>query len=210
MTVHHDLHHGAYVEKLNLALENYPDLQQYTALWLLLNLDKIPEKIRTVVRQNAGGHVNHSLFWKAMKPAGGGEPIGELATAINRDFGSFEKFKAVFEKVGSGVFGSGWVWLVRVHEDGGKLAVVTTSGHDHPLMQGKFPILLNDLWEHAYYLHYESQRGDYQKAWWSVVDWKEASRRYELSNHSAEKIWEAEGGHLLAPDAEAAIVPPAE
>lgn len=197
MTVHHDLHHGAYVEKLNLALEGYPDLQRYSALWLLLNLDQVPEEIRDPVHHNAGGHVNHSLFWRAMKPAGGGAPEGELAEAIDRDFGSFDTFKTAFEKAGSGVFGSGWVWLVRVHDNGGKLAVTTTPGHDHPMMQGQFPVLLNDVWEHAYYLHYESQRGDYLKAWWSVVDWKEATRRYELSNHAAEKIWEAEGEHLL-------------
>jgi Fe-Mn family superoxide dismutase len=210
MTVHHDLHHGTYVDKLNLALEDFPDMQQYTALWLLLNLDKVPEKIRDAVHHNAGGHVNHSLFWRVMKPAGGGEPSGELAEAINRDFGSFEKFKTAFEKAGSAVFGSGWVWLVRCHEDGGKLSVVTTAGHDHPLMQGQFPLLLNDVWEHAYYLHYENQRGDYLKAWWSVTDWKEVSRRYELSNRSAEKIWEAEGGHLLAEDIKAEVAPLAQ
>lgn len=209
MALHHDLHHGAYVDKLNLVLEGFPQLRQYSALWLLLNLDQVPAQIRDAIRHNAGGHVNHSLFWRAMAPAGGGEPEGELADAIARDFGGIEALKTAFEKAGSEVFGSGWVWLVRVNEDGGRLAVTTTAGHDHPLMRGEFPILLNDVWEHAYYLHYETQRGDYLAAWWSVVDWKEAARRYELSNHVAEKIWEAEGGHLLTTDSKADIAPQA-
>jgi superoxide dismutase, Fe-Mn family len=179
MTVHHDLHHGTYVEKLNAALDKHPEFYAHSALWLLVNLDKVPEDIRQAVRQNAGGHVNHTLFWRAMKPAGGGEPKGELASAINRDFGSLDKFKQAFEQAGSKVFGSGWVWLAC--NANRKLEIVTTAGHDHPAMQGKFPVLLNDVWEHAYYLHYENQRGDYLSAWWSVVAWEEAERRFAMA-----------------------------
>ena len=198
LMLHHDIHHGGYVDKLNAALEKFPDLRDCTALWLLRNLDKVPEEIRIAVRHNAGGHVNHSLFWRAMKPGAAGEPKGLLREAIDRDFGSVAEFKARFEVEGARLFGSGWVWLARSRQEGGKLEVITTSGHDHPTMQDRFPLLLNDLWEHAYYLHYESRRPDYLKAWWSVVDWEEAARRFELADNSAEKLWEAEGGQLLA------------
>lgn len=181
MILHHGKHHASYVEKLNTALETFPDLQQKTALWLLLNLGKLPMNIRTAVRDNAGGHVNHSLFWQAMSATGGGAPSGPLADAIERDFGSFELFKARFDEAGGALFGSGWVWLVRTRKEGGRLEVITTSGHHNPLMDGCFPLLLNDAWEHAYYLKHENRRADYLKGWWPVVSWQEAASRYERS-----------------------------
>ena len=194
MMLHHDQHHASYVANLNSALEKFPELQERTAFWLLLNLGKVPQKIRAAVRNNAGGHVNHSLFWRAMSPAASGAPAGLLADAIKRDFGGFEQFKARFDDAGVKLFGSGWVWLARAQQDGGGLQVYTTSGHDNPLMQGHFPILVNDVWEHAYYLKHENRRGDYLKGWWPVVNWEEAARRFERSDHSAERDWEGEGG----------------
>ena len=201
MMLHHDQHHASYVANLNSALEQFPELHKRTAFWLLLNLSKVPEKMRAAVRQNAGGHVNHSLFWRAMSPAASGAPAGPLADAIKRDFGSFEQFKARFAEAGGKLFGSGWVWLARTQQDGGKLEVSTTSGHDNPLMQGRFPILVNDVWEHAYYLKHENRRGDYLKGWWPVVNWEEAARRFERSDRSAERDWEGEGGLVAAPTA---------
>ena len=197
MTLHHGKHHAAYVEKLNAALENFPDLQQKTAPWLLLNLAKLPKDIRVAVHHSAGGHVNHSLFWQAMSPVsstGGGAPSGPLADAIKRDFSSFDLFKGQFDKAGVALFGSGWVWLVRGQKDGSPLEVITTTGHDNPLMHGRFPLLLNDVWEHAYYLKHENRRDDYLKGWWSIVNWQEASRRYARSDHFAGELLETEGG----------------
>ena len=188
MKLHHDVHHGSYVEKLNAALEKFPDFQDSSPLWLLRNLDKVPKEIRVAVHHNAGGHVNHSMFWRAMKPGRAGEPKGNFREAINRDFGSVAAFKMRFEEEGAKLFGSGWVWLARSGQDVGKLEVITTSGHDHPMMQERFPLLLNDVWEHAYYLQYQSRRPEYLKAWWSVVDWEEAARRFELSADSAEEL----------------------
>jgi len=185
MALHHGKHHAGYVEKLNTVLHEFPGLQQKTALWLLLNPQELPAEIRLAVRNNAGGHVNHSLFWLAMSPTGGGAPSGLLGAAIARDFGSFALFKARFDQAGAALFGSGWVWLTRAQKEGGRLEVITTSGHDHPLMQGRFPLLVNDAWEHAYYLKHENRRADYLKGWWAVVDWQEAARRYEYSEHSA-------------------------
>jgi Fe-Mn family superoxide dismutase len=199
MMLHHDQHHASYVANLNSALEKFPELHERKALWLLLNLSKVPQKIRTAVRNNAGGHVNHSLFWRAMSPATGGAPAGPLAEAIVRDFGSLDEFKLRFAEAGGKQFGSGWVWLARTRQDGGKLGVFTTSGHDNPLMQGHFPILVNDVWEHAYYLKYENRRGDYLTGWWPVVNWEEAARRFERSDHSAERELEGEGGLIVAP-----------
>ncbi len=196
MMLHHDIHHGGYVEKLNAALEKVPEFQDASALWLLCNLNKLPKDIRVAVHHNAGGHMNHSMFWRAMKPEPSAEPQGLFRQAINRDFGGVEEFKAQFEEEGAKLFGSGWVWLVRTKEDDGKLEVVTTSGHDNPMMKGLFPLLLNDVWEHAYYLHYESRRPEYLKAWWSVVDWDETARRFQLSRNSTVELWEAEGGVL--------------
>lgn len=196
MKLHHDKHHASYVANLNSALEKYPELHDRTALWLLLNLGKIPEKMQTAVRNNAGGHVNHSLFWRSMSAAGS-VPSGLLVDAINRDFGSLDQFKVQFSQAGEKHFGSGWVWLARAQQDDGKLQIYTTSGHDNPLVQGHFPILVNDVWEHAYYLKHENRRGDYLKGWWSVVNWQEAARRFERSDQSAEQGWESEGGAIL-------------
>lgn len=178
MMLHHDKHHAWCVEKLNALLESFPDLQQKTAPWLLLNLRKLPGSIRAAVRHLAGGHVNHSLFWQAMCPPAGSTPSGALADAIEHDFGSFDLFKARFEEAGAALFGSGWVWLAKARKEGGPLEVITTSGQDNPLLQGRFPLLLNDAWEHAYYLKHENRRADYLKGWWPVVNWPEAARRY--------------------------------
>jgi Fe-Mn family superoxide dismutase len=197
MRLHHDKHHAGYVANLNAALENFPALRERTAIWLLLNLSQVPEAARTAVHHNAGGHVNHSLLWRAMSPTGGGAPAGLLADAINRNFGSLERFKARFVEAGSNMFGSGWAWLARAEQGGGKLEVFSTAGHDNPLMQGHFPLLVNDVWEHAYYLKYENRRADYLNAWWSVVNWEEVARRFERSDLSAEARWEADGGLVL-------------
>jgi Fe-Mn family superoxide dismutase len=193
MNLHHGKHHASYVDKLNEALLDAPALQARTATWLLLNLIKVPKDIRTVVRHNAGGHVNHSLFWRAMSPAGGGAPGGALAEAIERDFGNLEKFKAAFEEAGTTLFGSGWVWLVSSPEQQGRLQVLCTFGHDNPMAQGHYPILLNDCWEHAYYLKHENRRAGYLKAWWSVANWHEAGRRFEGSRRISRDEWAAEG-----------------
>lgn len=197
MMLHHDRHHESYVSKLNEAVDDYPDLQRRSALWLLLNPGKVPANIRTVVRHNVGGHANHSLFWNAMAPAGRGSPApaGALAAAIDRDFGSFDKFKRRFVKAGEKLFASGWVWLVKSSSNGGKLLIRTTNGHGNPLVNGHFPILLNDVWEHAYYLNYQNKRSEYLRAWWSIVNWEEAARRFERSSViAAEQDWEDEGG----------------
>jgi Fe-Mn family superoxide dismutase len=200
LRLHHDAHHRIYVENLNEALEKHPEFRKHASLWLLLNLDKLPEDIRVAVRHNAGGHVNHSMFWRAMKPAVVGEPErepgGALAEAIKRDFGSFAAFKTQFEETGTKHFGSGWVWLVRPRQPDGKLEIITTHGHDHPQMEERFPILLNDVWEHAYYLQYEYRRAGYLHAWWPLVDWDEAARCFDLSDNSAVDIWEDEGGNV--------------
>jgi len=194
MKLHHGKHHASYVDNLNAAVEKFPDLHERNAWWLLLNLGKVPQKIRTAVRNNAGGHVNHGLFWRAMSPSAGRSPAGALADAIHNDFGSFEQFKTQFAEAGSKHFGSGWVWLARTQADGGRLVICTTSGHDNPLTQGDYPILLNDVWEHAYYLKHENRRDEYLQRWWPLVNWDEAARRFERSGESAEQTWEAEGG----------------
>lgn len=199
MMLHHDHHHAAYVATLNSALDDNPKLQGRSALWLLLNPGKVAPKLRTVIRHNAGGHVNHCLFWKAMSPAGHGAsaPAGALAAAIDRDFGSHGEFKRRFIEAGEMLFGSGWVWLAESRLDGGKLQICTTNGHGNPLLNNRFPILLNDAWEHAYYLKYQNLRGDYLRAWWSIVNWEEAAIRYDRSsNHAAECDWEGEGGMI--------------
>lgn len=176
MQFHHDKHHAAYVNNLNKALDKYPELKNKTVEQLLQNLDNVPADIRTTVRNNGGGHVNHSMFWKIMKPNGGGEPTGEIATAINDNFGSFADFKKQFNEAGAGRFGSGWVWLVR--NKNGKLEITTTANQDSPLMEGKSPIFGNDVWEHAYYLKYQNRRPDYLEAWWNVVNWDEINQRF--------------------------------
>lgn len=196
MMLHHDKHHASYVANLNSAIARFPELRARTALWLLLNLSNLPAEIRLPVHSNAGGHVNHSLFWMTMSPSGGA-PTGELADALKRDFGSVEQFKAAFVEAGATLFGSGWVWLVRAWQDEGRLKVLTTSGHDNPLMQGHFPLLVNDVWEHAYYLKYENRRTDYLKTWWTVVNWEEVGRRFDRSAESSGQRWKLEAERIL-------------
>lgn len=195
--LHHGKHHAGYVEHLNQAIENYPELHARSALWLLNNLGNVPQQIRTAVRNNAGGHVNHTLFWHAMSPQGGSEPQGALADAIRHDFGGLEKFKERFVKAGAAVFGSGWVWLVRNPDVDGRLEVMTTPGHMNPLIQGDYPILLNDVWEHAYYLRYENRREEYLNSWWNVVNWQVANERYERAARSREQRWHDDEALLL-------------
>jgi Fe-Mn family superoxide dismutase len=176
MEIHHGKHHNAYVTNLNAALEKAPELANKSLEDLLKNLTAVPEAIRTAVRNNGGGHWNHSQFWKTMGPNGGGAPSGKLAEAINSAFGDFEKFKEQFNAAGVGRFGSGWVWLVN---EGGKLAITSSPNQDNPLMDGKSaPLLGNDVWEHAYYLKYQNRRPDYLKAWWNTVNWSEVSKRF--------------------------------
>ena len=197
MELHHDVHHAAYVESLNAALALHPKFQERSALWLLLNAGKIPADARTALCNSAGGHVNHSMFWRGLSPFASGEPTGALADAIKRDFGGLEKFKAQFEAAGDDSFGSGWVWLARTQQDGGRLVVQTTAGHGNPLVQGHFPLLVNDLWEHAYYLKRESRRADYLKGWWAIVDWLEVARRFESATLPPERRWLRDGGFAL-------------
>jgi Fe-Mn family superoxide dismutase len=176
MEIHHDKHHGAYVTNLNAALDKAPELKDKPLDELLKNLSAVPEAIRTAVRNNGGGHWNHTQFWKTMAPNAGGAPTGKLADAINSAFGDFEKFKEQFQAAGVARFGSGWVWLVK---DGGKLAITSTPNQDNPIMDGKpAPIFGNDVWEHAYYLKYQNRRPDYLKAWWNVVNWGEVGKRF--------------------------------
>ena len=177
MEIHHGKHHQAYVTNLNAALEKAPELANKSLDDLLRNLSSVPDAVRTAVRNNGGGHWNHSQFWRTMAPNAGGKPSGKLAQAIDAAFGDFEKFKEAFNAAGGSRFGSGWVWLLN---EGGKLSVVSTPNQDNPLMDGKpAPILGNDVWEHAYYLKYQNRRPDYLKAWWNTVDWNEVGRRYE-------------------------------
>lgn len=176
MEIHYDKHHAAYVKNLNDAIAKYPNLKGQTVEQLLRNIDSLPQDIRTTVRNNGGGHYNHSMFWEIMKPNGGGEPTGEIATAINKAFGSFAEFKRLFNESGSKRFGSGWVWLVRNAD--GKLGVMSTANQNSPLMEGKFPIMGNDVWEHAYYLKYQNRRADYLNAWWNTLNWDEINRRF--------------------------------
>jgi superoxide dismutase, Fe-Mn family len=176
MEIHHGKHHNAYVTNLNAALEKAPELADKSLDDLLRNLNSVPEAVRTAVRNNGGGHWNHSQFWKTMAPNAGGKPTGKLAAAIDAAFGDFEKFKEAFNAAGAGRFGSGWVWLVN---EGGKLAIVSTPNQDNPIMDGKpAPILGNDVWEHAYYLKYQNRRPDYLKAWWNTVNWDEVAKRF--------------------------------
>ena len=175
MNIHHGRHHQAYINNVNAALEGHDDLSSKSVEDLISNMDAIPENIRTAVRNNGGGHANHSLFWQIMSPNGGGAPTGELADAINSTFGSFDEFKEDFAKAAATRFGSGWAWLIV---DGGKVAVTSTPNQDSPLMEGKTPILGLDVWEHAYYLNYQNKRPDYISAFWNVVNWDEVSKRY--------------------------------
>lgn len=185
MRFHHDKHHAAYVRNLNAALDKYPNLKNKSVESLLRNLKKVPSSIRTTVRNNGGGHLNHSMFWEIMKPNGGGEPTGAIADAINNSFGNFVAFKEEFNKAGGIRFGSGWVMLVLDRKDDDdddnnnrKLKVVTTPNQDSPLMEGKYPIMGNDVWEHAYYLNYRNRRSEYLDKWWNVVNWDEINKRF--------------------------------
>jgi len=177
MKLHHDMHHGAYVKNLNAALEKYPNLQSKKVEDLLRDLDAVPAAIRATVRNNGGGHMNHSMYWKIMKPRGGGEPAGEIVQMIKKTFGNFNDFKNQFNDAGAKLFGSGWVWLVG--KPGGEVQIVTTPNQDNPISQGLFPIMGNDLWEHAYYLKYNNRRPEYLAAWWNVVNWEEINKRLE-------------------------------
>jgi superoxide dismutase, Fe-Mn family len=176
MEIHHDKHHAAYVNNLNAALKDHPDHQGKTIEDLIGNLDALPEAIRTAVRNNGGGHANHSMFWQVMKPGGGGEPTGAVGQAIASELGGFAAFKESFAKAATTRFGSGWAWLVVGKE--GKLAVASTPNQDSPIMDGLTPILGLDVWEHAYYLKYQNRRPDYINAWWNTVNWEEVNRRY--------------------------------
>lgn len=178
MEIHHGKHHAGYVAKLNAALEQHPALQQKSVESLIRDIAAVPEAVRTAVRNNGGGHANHSLFWMVMTPKGGGEPGGALAKAIGASFGTFAGFKQQFSDSAANRFGSGWAWLVVA---GGKLAVESTPNQDSPLMEGRAPILGLDVWEHAYYLHYQNRRPDYVAAWWNVVNWDEVARRFDAA-----------------------------
>ena len=177
MHLHHEKHHAAYVNNLNAALKDHADLQSLSLDDLLRGINsKVPEAIRTAVRNNAGGHSNHSMFWTIMSPKGGGQPAGALAQAIDKELGGFEAFKSKFNDAGLKRFGSGWAWLVL---KGGKLEVISTANQDSPIMDGHYPVMGNDVWEHAYYLKYQNRRGDYLAAWWNAVNWEEVGKRYD-------------------------------
>jgi superoxide dismutase, Fe-Mn family len=174
MEIHHDKHHATYVTKLNEALEKAPELKGKKVEDLLRGINDVPEAIRTAVRNHGGGHANHTLFWEVMGPGGGGTPSGDLAEALQRDFGSFESFKEKLTNAAANQFGSGWGWLVA---DGGKLDVLARPNQDSPLMEGKTPILGVDVWEHAYYLRYQNRRPDYLAAWWNTIKWDAVADR---------------------------------
>lgn len=178
MNIHHTKHHNTYVTKLNDALEGQDELQNKTVEEIISNLDAVPENIRTAVRNNGGGHANHSLFWNILTPNGEGEPTGELAEKINEKFGSFDKFKEEFANAAAGRFGSGWAWLVL---NNGELEITSTPNQDSPLMEGKKPLLGLDVWEHAYYLKYQNRRPEYISAFWNVVNWEQVAKNYEAA-----------------------------
>jgi Fe-Mn family superoxide dismutase len=178
MEIHHDKHHGAYVTNLNKALDGQAGLQGLNIEALLADLNKVPENIRTAVRNNGGGHANHSMFWKLMKKGAGGEPKGPIADAIKTNFGGFAEFKTKFAQAAMTRFGSGWAWL---HIQGGKLTLESLPNQDSPLMSGGKPVMGLDVWEHAYYLKYQNRRADYIEAWWNVVDWNAVNANYEAA-----------------------------
>ncbi|WP_252502941.1 superoxide dismutase SodA [Sporosarcina sp. Marseille-Q4943] len=175
MNIHHTKHHNTYVTNVNNALEGHDDLASKSVEELISNLDAVPENIRTAVRNNGGGHANHTFFWKILSPSGGGNPTGALAEAIDNKFGSFEAFKEEFAKAAATRFGSGWAWLVS---NNGELEIMSTPNQDSPLMEGKTPILGLDVWEHAYYLNYQNRRPDYVSAFWNVVNWDEVAKNF--------------------------------
>ncbi|EME8238830.1 superoxide dismutase [Enterococcus faecium] len=178
MHLHHDKHHNTYVTNLNAAIEKYPELGEKTVEELLSDMDAVPTDIKTAVRNNGGGHANHSFFWEIMAPNAGGEPTGAIKEAINEAFGDFSSFKEEFKKAAAGRFGSGWAWLVM---ENGKLAITSTANQDSPLMEGKTPILGLDVWEHAYYLKYKNVRPDYIAAFWNVINWDEVNKRFKAA-----------------------------
>jgi superoxide dismutase, Fe-Mn family len=179
MEIHHDKHHQAYITNANKALEGHPDLAAKPVDELLADLNKIPESVRTVLRNNAGGHSNHTFFWKIMGPNAGGTPKGKLAEAINSTFGGFDQFKEELQKAAIGRFGSGWAWLVVNKE--GKLQITSTANQDTPISDGLKPVIGVDVWEHSYYLLYQNRRPDYLKAWWNVVNWDQAEKNFEAA-----------------------------
>ncbi|HHP1036810.1 MULTISPECIES: superoxide dismutase [Mn] [Bacillus cereus group] len=176
MNIHHTKHHNTYITNLNAALEGHAELADKSVEELVANLNEVPEAIRTAVRNNGGGHANHTFFWTILSPNGGGQPVGELATAIEAKFGSFDAFKEEFAKAGATRFGSGWAWLVV---NNGELEITSTPNQDSPLTEGKTPVIGLDVWEHAYYLNYQNRRPDYIGAFWNVVDWNAAEKRYQ-------------------------------
>jgi len=176
MRLHHDKHHQAYVTYLNAAIDKHPELAAKAAWELLLDINALPEDVRTPIRNNGGGHVNHTMFWEIMKPNGGGAPTGAFGEQVAKDFGSFDEFKKLFNDAGLKQFGSGWAWVVF---DNGKLRILATANQDSPISLGFFPILGNDVWEHAYYLNYQNRRADYLAAWWNVINWDEINKRFE-------------------------------
>ena len=175
MQIHYGKHHAIYVTNLNAAIQKHPELESKSAEELVRNLKTVPEDIRTAVRNNGGGHVNHTMFWQIMKPNGGGKPTGAIADAIQGSFGSFEDFQKQFNDAGLKQFGSGWAWLVK--DGGGKLSVISTPNQDNPMSEGHYPIFGNDVWEHAYYLKHQNKRADYLNVWWNVVNWDEINKR---------------------------------
>ena len=184
MHLHHEKHHNTYVTNLNSALEQHPDADPGDIDQLLANINDVPEDIRRAVRNNGGGHSNHAMFWQIMSPNGGGEPVGDLADAINQSFGSFDSFKEQWAAAAApgAIFGSGWAWLIASPD--GSVRIETTPNQDSPLMEGKLPIIGLDVWEHAYYLSYRNRRPEYIDNWWNVVNWEEAERRYQAAKSS--------------------------
>jgi Fe-Mn family superoxide dismutase len=180
MQIHHDKHHQVYINKLNDALKDYPELTEKSVEDLFMSLDSVPEKIRLTVKNNGGGHFNHALFWRIMKPKGNGEPKGKLVKVINKKFGDFVKFKEEFTKLSSNFFGSGWTWLVA--NKSGELEIMALPNHDCLITIGLRPLLVLDLWEHAYYLKYQNRRAEYIEAWWNVVNWDEVEKNYTTVN----------------------------
>src|SRR5205807_4423410 len=177
MQLHHDKHHQAYVTNLNNALKDQAQVASLSLEDLMRRINEVPDSIRTAVRNNGGGHINHTMFWQIMKPNGGGEPTGALTSAIQSTFGSFDAFKTAFNDAGVKRFGSGWAWLIL--DSSGKLQITSTANQDSPFTDGNYPVMGNDVWEHAYYLKYQNRRPDYLNAWWNVVNWDEISRRYQ-------------------------------
>lgn len=180
MQLHHDLHHQTYVNNLNAAVEKYSELQSKSPEELIKDFNSLPQDIVSAVRNNGGGDVNHTMFWQIMAPNAGGEPTGAIGDAITENFGDFESFKQRFNDAGTKQFGSGWVWLVRTSD--GKIEITSTPNQDNPMTSGHFPIMGNDVWEHAYYLKYQNKRAEYLKQWWNVVNWDEINKRFEMAS----------------------------